>query len=299
MHAFLLAVLLVILTLSTSFAAAIHEAAKNGDVAAIAAALDAGADVNDTAGTPSPLYHAVRRGHLEAAKFLIEHGADVNTGEKGLGVSPLMAAVAKNRIELIDLLLANGADPNTKLNDENAIHVAAKNGCLGCVKALLGAGADVNAHTSGEHDRTPLHLAKLFDYTEVADYLLAHGAVVPSPAFAAGEIAKADVQEGKATFNARCHGCHNAEAGAGRKTGPNLWGIVGRAKASEPGMNYSKALRALGGQWDYAALNAFLYGPTLTAPGTLMEMRGVSDDAERISLIAFLRTLSEAPQPLP
>jgi cytochrome c len=299
MHAFLLAIPLFVLLFSTSFAAAIHEAAKNGDVPAIAAALEAGADVNDTEGTPSPLYQAVRRGHLEAAKFLIEHGADVNIGEKGLGVSPLMAAVSKNRIPIVELLLANGADPHTKLNGESAIHVAAKNGCLGCVKALIVAGADANARTTDEHDRTPLHLARLFEYPEVAEYLLAHGAAFTAPSLAAGDIAKGDAEKGQAIFNARCHNCHNAEAGAGRKTGPNLWGIVGRAKASETGMNYSKALRALGGVWDYAALNTFLYGPPLTTPGTLMEIRGFPDDAERMSLLAYLRTLSETPQPLP
>jgi len=43
----------------------------------------------------------------------------------------------------------------------------------------------------------------------------------------------------------------------------------------------------------------FLYGPTLTAPGTRMEIRGASDEAERINLIAYLRTLSDKPIPLP
>lgn len=293
----LLAMCVCILPLP-SMAAAIHEAAKNGDVAAIAAALDAGADVNDAEGSPSPLYHAVRRGHLDAAKFLIERGADVNADEKKRGVSPLMAAVAKNKIELIELLLTNGADPNTKSDNQGAIHVAAKQGCLACVKALVAAGADVNARTSDEHDRTPLHLAKLFEYPEVAEHLAAHGATLPSPTLASGEIAKGDVAKGKAYFNSHCLACHNAEPGQGRKMGPNLWGIVGKAKASETGMNYSKTLRALGGVWDYEALNVFLYSPTLTTPGTLMEVRGVPDD-ERSGLIAYMRTLSDAPQPLP
>lgn len=297
-YVFLLAISLIVFPLSTAFAAAIHEAAKSGDVAAIAAALDAGADVNDTAGTPSPLYHAVRRGHLEAAKFLIERGADVNVDEKNGRVSPLMAAVTKGKLQLIELLLASGADPNTKSDYQNAIHVAANQGCLACVKALDAAGADVNARTTDEHDRTALHLARLLDYGEVADYLLAHGAVVPSPTLAAGELAIANVDKGKAYFSTHCHSCHNAEPGQGRKTGPNLWAIVGRPKASESGMNYSKTLRALGGVWDYDALNSFLYGPTLTAPGTLMEVRGVPDD-ERSGLIAYLRTRSDAPQPLP
>src|SRR5262245_37707914 len=72
----------------TCEAAAIHDAAKKGDIAAIAAALDAGANVNDSDGYATPLYHAVNRQHLDAAKLLIERGADVNAGTK-IGDTPL------------------------------------------------------------------------------------------------------------------------------------------------------------------------------------------------------------------
>ena len=58
----------------TSQAAAIHDAAKKGDIAAIAAALDAGANVNDFDVFATPLYYAVNRQHLDAAKLLIERG---------------------------------------------------------------------------------------------------------------------------------------------------------------------------------------------------------------------------------
>ena len=55
----------------TSQAADIHEAAKNGDVAAITTALDAGADANASDGIATPLYYAIDRANLEAAKLLI------------------------------------------------------------------------------------------------------------------------------------------------------------------------------------------------------------------------------------
>jgi cytochrome c len=47
-----------------SHAAAIHDAAKKGDVAGIAAELDAGADINAIDGGATPLYFAARRGTL-------------------------------------------------------------------------------------------------------------------------------------------------------------------------------------------------------------------------------------------
>jgi cytochrome c len=37
----------------------------------------------------------------------------------------------------------------------------------------------------------------------------------------------------------------------------------------------------------------------LTTPGVLMEVLGVSDETERVDLIAYLRTLSDEPMPLP
>jgi cytochrome c len=278
-------------------AAPIHEAAKKGDLAGIEAALSEGADINDVGGPATPLYHAVRRGHLDAAKLLIERGADVNLGDKGLGVSPLMAAVAKDKIDLIELLIANGADPSIRSQGEAALHVAAKRGCLACVEALVEAGADVNARTTDEHDRTPLHLARLLGHADVSEYLLAHGVVAPAPASILDKLRAGDTDRGRVAF-ARCMGCHANEAGKGRKMGPNLWGVVGRPKASEANMSYSKALREWGGVWSYDDLNRFLSGPTLIAPGTLMEIRGIGD-AERIDLIAYLRTLSESPMPLP
>jgi cytochrome c len=57
----------------TSQAAAIHEAAKKGDVAA----LDSGVDANASNGIATPLYYAIDGGHLEAAKLLLGRGADV------------------------------------------------------------------------------------------------------------------------------------------------------------------------------------------------------------------------------
>jgi len=282
----------------TSQAAVIHDAAKKGDVAAVAAALDAGADVNERDGFATPLYYAVSRQHLDAAKLLIERGADVNAGSK-VGVPPLMAAVAKGKLEFITLLLAHGADPNATGGDQPALHQAIRRGCLDCVKALVGAGADVNARTSDPIPRTPIHLARFHDHPEIADYLMNNGVVLPKPAAISTKLAGADVAKGQKIFDGNCDGCHNNEPGKGAKHGPNLWEVVGRDKASLPDFKYSKTLLSLEGVWTYEDLNTYLYGPTLTTPGVYMETPGVPDEAARVDLIAYLRTLSERPIPLP
>ncbi|RUW30332.1 MULTISPECIES: ankyrin repeat domain-containing protein [unclassified Mesorhizobium] len=276
-------------------AAAIHDAAKNGDVAAITAALDAGAGIDESDGDATPLYFAVMMGHIEAAKLLIERGADVNA--QTTWGRPLMAAMGKRKIDLLKLLLEHHADPNSDRDGESALHVAVILGCLDCVKVLVEAGADVNAKTND--GKTPLHLAKRRGQREIADYLMSHGVVLPTPAPISMKLASADVEKGRTYFTRVCHGCHNAEPQGGNKTGPNLWGVVGRDKASMANMDYSDALLGWEGAWTYEDLNRYLYGPMLTTPGVKMEMPGVPDETERVDLIAYLRTLSDKPIPLP
>lgn len=278
-----------------SHAADIHDAAMNGDVAAITAALDAGAGIDESDGTATPLYLAVFTGHIQAAKLLIERGADVNA-QTAFG-PPLMAAMGKDKIDLLNLLLDGGANPNSDSGGEFALHVAVNLDCLDCVKTLVEAGADVNAKTTG--GKTPLHLAKSMGQREVADYLLSHGVVLPTPAPISMKLASADVEKGRTYFTRVCSSCHNAEPQGGKKIGPNLWSVVGRDKASMADMRYSDTLLGWEGVWTYEDLNRFLFGPMLTTPGVKMETPGVPDETERVNMIAYLRTLSDKPIPLP
>jgi cytochrome c len=280
-----------------SHAADIHDAAMKGDVAAITAALDAGAGVDESDGRTTPLYLAVKGGHFAAAKLLIERGADVNAAPTPVLGPALMPALAKSNIELINLLLDGGANPNAQRGREAALHIAVRSGCLDCVKALVKAGADVNAKT--KDGKTPLHMAKFTGKRDVADYLLSHGVVMPTPAPISMKLASADVEKGRTRFTGLCHGCHSVEADGGTRTGPNLWNVVGRDKASMANMRYSEALLDWEGVWTFEDLNKFLLEPMLTTPGVYMEMPGVPDETERINVIAYLRTLSDKPIPLP
>jgi len=302
MRRFLLLILMMYVVPSVSFAAPIHDAAKAGDVAAITAALDAGADINGIGGGATPLYFAARRGHLEAAKLLIARGADVNA-KTNLG-QPLMAAAARDGPELVNLLLANGADPNAELESQTALHVAAEHGCLGCVKALVDAGANVNAqHRNAGVQRilvtTPLHLAIVYEHSDVADYLISHGVILPRPAPIAAKLASADPGKGREFFESECRACHSVIPEQSVTLGPNLWNIVGRDKASLDYKGYSKTLLAFEGVWTYEDLNTFLSGPAVTTPGVNMQVQGAPNEVDRVNLIAYLRTLSDKPVPLP
>lgn len=312
MRNLLILILLVFAQVPDANSADIHEAAKKGDVAALNAALNAGADVDEIGNGATPLYLAAIRGHLEAAKLLIARGADVNAMTK-FG-SPLMAAAAKGGPELVNLLLANGADPNAEPESKTALHVAAESGCLDCVKALVEAGANVNAqhrNTEGRRGRiiqvtTPLNLAILYDHDDVADYLKLHGVIIPKPAPIASRLASADPRKGQEFFETKgCRDCHTvvrehgSDPGPNKGGGPNLWNVVGRDKASLDYTGYSRTLKAWEGDWTYEDLNTFLAVPSVTTPGTYMQIEGAPDESDRVNLIAYLRTLSDNPVPLP
>ncbi|RUW73196.1 MULTISPECIES: ankyrin repeat domain-containing protein [unclassified Mesorhizobium] len=296
-HVLLLLPLVLLHIPIVTHAAAIHDAATKGDVAGITAALDAGAGVDESDGKATPLYLAVKGGHFAAAKLLMDRGADVNAAPTPLLGPALMPALAKRRIDLIKLLLDGGANPNSKRSRENAIHIAVNLGCLDCVKALVEAGADVNAKT--KDGKTPIHLARFKGLREIADYLMAHGVVLPTPSPISMKLATADIEKGRTSFTHLCAGCHNVEPQGGTKTGPNLWSVVGRDKASMTKMRYSDTLLAWEGVWTYEDLNKYLLEPMVTTPGVYMEMPGVPDETERVNLIAYLRTLSDKPIPLP
>jgi cytochrome c len=85
-----------------------------------------------------------------------------------------------------------------------------------------------------------------------------------------------------------CAACHSIDKGGSNRVGPNLHGIVGRAVASAEGYGYSAALKAKGGVWDEAALDAFLTNPRKAVPGTKMAFPGLSDNARRKALIDYL-----------
>lgn len=109
-------------------------------------------------------------------------------------------------------------------------------------------------------------------------------------------LAAADVSAGERVVR-RCAACHSFEQGGGNGVGPAMWDVVGRAKNAIDGFGYSGALPD--GDWTYEALYAFLERPSAYAPGTSMSFRGLANQTDRINLIAYLRTLSDNPLPIP
>ena len=111
-------------------------------------------------------------------------------------------------------------------------------------------------------------------------------------------LAAADAGKGEKAAKA-CIACHSFEEGGPTKVGPNLYDIVNAAIGRDGGYSYSASLSDNGGTWSYESLNEFLYSPAAFAEGTKMAFKGVKKEAKRADLIAYLRTLSANPAPLP
>jgi cytochrome c2 len=101
----------------------------------------------------------------------------------------------------------------------------------------------------------------------------------------------------------KCGICHTFDKGGANGIGPNLYGMLGRKVASHEGYEYSDALKAKAaelGNWDYEKIDHMIANPGAFVPGTKMALfPGLPDAKERADVIAFLRTKTDNPPPLP
>ena len=111
-------------------------------------------------------------------------------------------------------------------------------------------------------------------------------------------LASADVETGKKVAR-KCAACHSFDKGGRKKVGPNLWNIVNAKRARSADFAYSESMSKAGGAWSYEELDAFLADPKRTVPGTKMAFAGLRKAQDRADVIAYLRSLSDDPAPLP
>jgi cytochrome c len=112
-------------------------------------------------------------------------------------------------------------------------------------------------------------------------------------------LAKGNEKHGEEVAK-KCGLCHNFEKGGPNMIGPNLYGVLGRKVASHEGYDYSDALKAKGGTWDYESINKMITNPGEYVPGTKMAIfAGLPDAQDRADVLLFLRTKNDNPPPLP
>ena len=128
------------------------EACALGDLEHVRTMLAANAsllDARSADGFP-PIGLAIFFRQPEVAKFLIEHGADVNApADNAQKVAPVHAAAAVRDVATMRLLLERGADPNAvQQMDVTPLHGAAGRGDIEMAKLLLTHGARPDATMS-------------------------------------------------------------------------------------------------------------------------------------------------------
>jgi ankyrin repeat protein len=135
-----------------------------------------GADVNVRAYLGlTPLHQAASMGRLDAAKLLIDHGADLNArGNWGTILQTLIYRKGDSSAEMVKLLLNSGAKLQPFSFGNTELHIAAVQGSTEMARLLVECGADVNA--VNEYGHTPLYYAARHGHRRTADALIAAGA---------------------------------------------------------------------------------------------------------------------------
>jgi len=131
---------------SAAFSQDIFEAARTGNMKQLKYLVKLNKDTVQavTAHGFSPLMIACYRGQVEAAKFLVSKGADVNS--KSPEGSALQAACYTNNEALTEFLIKKGADVNVKGPDgNNTLMYAVLNQNEKLVRQIVKAGADLSA----------------------------------------------------------------------------------------------------------------------------------------------------------
>jgi cytochrome c len=113
-------------------------------------------------------------------------------------------------------------------------------------------------------------------------------------------LSSADVAAGEASAKKLCAQCHTFVEGGKNGVGPNIYNVMGSARGQgAAGFNFSAALKGFAGNWGYDDMNKWLAKPSSLVAGSRMTFAGVRDDQQRANIVAYLRTLSKNPIPLP
>ncbi len=119
---------------------------------------------------------SIMEGDIETVKGFLDAGMSPNVKRPRLGHSPLFSAITAGHDDMALMLIKRGADVNFTDNSRSTPLMWAARNCrsIRLVKALVNAGADVNAKAKGGN--TPLQSAEIFRCGEIADLLKSAGA---------------------------------------------------------------------------------------------------------------------------
>lgn len=114
-------------------------------------------------------------GQIAAARWLLDHGAQVNMPSRNaMRVMPLHSAVAAQNLEITQALIDHGADVNAVQNDDfTPLMAAAQNGQMGMIELLLAHGARPDAKRA--NGQSAADFAREAGYSKAVELLKQHG----------------------------------------------------------------------------------------------------------------------------
>jgi ankyrin repeat protein len=158
-----------------------------GAVESIQRLLARGADPRGRSATGvMPIHVAAEAGQVEAVRWYLEHGIEIDAAAvlDGVQKNCLHLAARTNRTEVVALLLDKGLAVDSRQgNGGTALHVAANHGSREVAALLVRRGASVSA-TGGNDAWTPLHEAAVNGHARVIELLA--GARAPLDATTVG-----------------------------------------------------------------------------------------------------------------
>lgn len=171
------------------------DAVGQDNLAALATMIDLGFELS-VPGTRTPLHDAAFQGRLEAARMLVEAGADTTLRDPTYAAGPIGFALHAGQTEMVELLDAQPMD----------IFAAAARGNLARLQAHLAKDADAHATRlaqllppeCGPRDNdwmTPLAAAALNGHGAAVELLIAHGAD-PNAGDGAGTTVRSLAEQG-------------------------------------------------------------------------------------------------------
>lgn len=150
-------------------------ASQKGHFDMVKQLVEAGADINaeDVSGETA-LYHANYNKHTEIVDYLLDHGAKMSIRDLG---HILFDSASKNQINMFKICLNSASINDINHHDIDQLTpliIASQKGHFEMVKALVEAGADVNAgDVAGE---TAIYHAMVNQKYDIVEYLLRHNA---------------------------------------------------------------------------------------------------------------------------
>jgi len=122
--------------------------------------------------------------------------------------------------------------------------------------------------------------------------LLSGGLAGAAMAASTGEgMLEGSAERGRLIF-AKCRTCHYPEKEVGHNNGPSLWNLFNLRVGSQPGFEYSAALREADFVWTPELLDLWLQDPRGFLPGNEMMSAGEPDAQRRADLIEYLKQVS-------